>query len=615
MSHVSGLFLNDCLKALARRNVDLGDLLSGLPLDAERLESNPPVIEWDVFVELIERIENRVGGKEGLEKLGEAVTELSPVPVLRRLAGLTASPDALYGATMQWLVPRYLPILESRIDTLSDQRISIVCRIPGNKLPCPQVFHLLTGAFRALPHVLALPNSEVMPDVQARWGEWIVIPPPSRSIFNRIYQMARVLFSARAGVEQFDAQQRELELSFRKLRGTYAELEENEARFRALAESAVDLIVELAPDGELRYVSPSAQELVGHPPESWLESNLLDWIHPDDCETISDYLSDIFAFSPRWHERPTFRMVHLENEWVWMEMEARIYRTRTGVNCAVAILRDVSQRVALEEHERRYRENLESRVAERTTELERRNQELRQMQSLLLDAERLGTAQDLAGRVAHSINNPLSALMGQVQLMMHDAEEPDPQLQEILDLSARVGQVVRSTLELYREGKINRAPESMERIISDMVESISEGASARGIALRWTVDPIIPNVELDRPLLLSALENLAENAIDWMPDGGEISFDVSLEESGQRVRIAVADNGPGVPDENKERIFEPFFTTKKNGTGLGLAIARGVFHGHQGEIFATDRLGGGTLFIAELPLLDVSPLKEASRTR
>ncbi len=615
MSHVSGLFLNDCLKILASRDIEVGDLVAGLAVDAEQSDRNPAVIEWDVFVDLLQRIEARVGGSKGLEELGESITDSCPVPMLRQLAGLAASPESIYRATMRWLMPRYLPVLESRIDILNDQRISIVSRIPGGKRACPQILHLLTGAFRALPRVLDLPRAEVTSDIQARWGEWILIPPPSRSMFNRIHQIARVLFSARAAAEQFDAQQRELELGLRELRDTCAGLEENEARFRALAESAVDLIVELAPDGVLRYVSPSAEELVGYAPDTWTGSNLLEWVHPQDGASVTRFLSDIFAANERWNERPTFRMAQLENKWVWMEMEARIYQTRTGVNCAVAILRDVSQRVALEENERRHREDLEARVDERTMQLERRNRELRELQSLLLDAERLGTAQDLAGRVAHSINNPLSALMGQISLMIRATESPDPQLQEIMDLSVRVGQVVQSTLELYREGKINRAAESMERIIGDLTESISESAGASGIQIQWAVDPSIPEVELDRPLLLSALENLAENAIDWMPDGGEISFDVVLTEDRQRVRISVADNGPGIPDEDKERVFEPFFTTKKNGTGLGLAIARGVFHGHQGEIFASDRTGGGALIVAELPLLDVSPLKPVSRGR
>ncbi len=602
MGHVSGKFLEDCFQILRQNSIDLDAILEGLPFDPADLHSANPVIDWNLFVEFLVRLEAYVGGPEGLERLGENITDMSMAPVLRRLAGFAASPETLYSSGERWALKRYLPIIESRQDVLEDGRITIIARIPGQHRPCPQIFHLGTGALRAMPRILSLPPAEVISDIRARWGEWIITPPPSRSILTRIHQAARVLFSARAAIEQLGTQQHQLEEGYRKLQGAHAELQENEARFRALAESAVDLIIEIAPDGVFRYVSPSADELLGIDAEEAIGTNLMSWLHPEDGEILSQFLSDCFGLKPRWAERPTFQVRHQNGSWVWMEMEARLYKTRTGENCAVAILRDVSQRVELEEHDRRYRENLESRVAERTMELERKNQELRQLQSLLLDAERLGTARDLAGRVAHSINNPLGALIGEITMMINEAEQPSEQLDNLLELTSRVGQVVRRTLELYREGKINRAPESLEGMFTTLGEGIARRAEANRVRVEMVTDPDLPTLQVDRPLLLAALESMGNNALDWMPEGGELQVDGALDPTGNHVRIRVSDNGPGVPDENKQKIFEPFFTTNPKGTGLGLAIAKGVVVGHEGEIHVEDRAGGGATFIIDLPL-------------
>jgi len=259
----------------------------------------------------------------------------------------------------------------------------------------------------------------------------------------------------------------------------------------------------------------------------------------------------------------------------------------------------------LEESEERYRalaENLEVEVADRTRELRRKNRDLRELQTLLLDAERLGTARDLAGRVAHSINNPLAALTSEVWGLLEEAGGEDPRLQELLELAYRVGDVVNRTLELYREGKIDRRSEQAHEILDDVRQSIAGPAKAKEIDLSIDAPGDLPTLLVDRPLVVTALESLAANAIEWLPRGGRLAIDASAHPASGCIRFRVTDNGPGIPEDQRERIFEPYFTTRKTGTGLGLPIANGVIRGHEGELRLEEAPGGGSRFIVDLPV-------------
>ena len=125
-----------------------------------------------------------------------------------------------------------------------------------------------------------------------------------------------------------------------------------------------------------------------------------------------------------------------------------------------------------------------------------------------------------------------------------------------------------------------------------------------GIRTRLDIAAGIPEVQLDRPLLLAALESIAENALDFVPPHGEIFLKAEVVAIYEKptLRISISDTGPGIAPAIRKEIFTPFFTTKSSGTGLGLPIARGIINGHQGELTIGDRPGGGAQFTAEIPL-------------
>jgi signal transduction histidine kinase len=263
------------------------------------------------------------------------------------------------------------------------------------------------------------------------------------------------------------------------------------------------------------------------------------------------------------------------------------------------------QASALRESEARTRE-LTEQVAEalavRTRELEARRDELRELQSRLVQAERLGAAHELAGSVAHAINNPLTALIGQVQMMLESVDPTPARLERLHRVAQRIREVVTRTLQLFRQGGLDLAVEEPQRLLDEVAAVLRPLAERADVRIEVKCEAAVPLLEVDGPLLRAALTSLAENAIEASPAGGTVELEFATIDSLQVAEFRVSDAGPGVPPELRIRVLEPFFTTKPSGTGLGLAIANGVIAGHGGRLRLLPRPGGGTTAAVELLL-------------
>jgi signal transduction histidine kinase len=266
----------------------------------------------------------------------------------------------------------------------------------------------------------------------------------------------------------------------------------------------------------------------------------------------------------------------------------------------------------VEEERRRFQETLSREVDARTHQLDEANAELRdanqrlqELQEQLLKAERLGAEEYLAGSIAHSINNPLAALKGRIEMALEARSGNDPTLERISELAHRIQEVVEGTLGLVRSRSLSLCVEVPAGVLEDVREELAERAKKHGVAIELKVAPDLPEVVVDRSLLVAALVSVAENAIDAMAETGG-SLWLEAEEittlDAPALAFRIGDSGPGIPPDLRSKVFEPFFTTKRAGTGLGLAIARGVIQGHSGSLRIEDRPDGGTLITVEIPL-------------
>jgi len=263
----------------------------------------------------------------------------------------------------------------------------------------------------------------------------------------------------------------------------------------------------------------------------------------------------------------------------------------------VLMITDITRRKlaeqALEAERSAYAHRLEVEVAQRTAEL-------RELQKRLVDLERLKDAEQMAGAVAHAVQNPLTALLGTVQMAQRGMLEPPLAFERAELLAKRIAEVVDGTLWMYRRGKIKLQAEPLDALIEAVKLELMAVASARGVELVSSVDADAPAISADRTLLVSALVCVVDNAIQATPENGRVTIEVEplLDAGGARVRIM--DEGPGIPAHLREKVLEPFYTTKPRGTGFGLAIASSVVDVHGGALRILDRPEGGTAIEIDL---------------
>lgn len=237
------------------------------------------------------------------------------------------------------------------------------------------------------------------------------------------------------------------------------------------------------------------------------------------------------------------------------------------------------------------------------------NEELKITQSQMIQAAKLAAVGELAGGIAHEINNPLQILLGHVQLMQLGRDLPK-RIEIIKEQIEKISQITRRLLNFSR-----KVPEdfkfelvNVNFAIQEMLTLVSYQFKYNDIELILKLDPALPLIYGNKVYLQQVFLNLMINAKDAMPNGGKLIIE-TLSEC-DRIVIKFTDTGVGIPPEIKEKIFEAFFTTKgSKGTGLGLSISRWIIKKHNGEIKVESEVGKGSTFTITLPLNPEQGLK------
>jgi len=252
----------------------------------------------------------------------------------------------------------------------------------------------------------------------------------------------------------------------------------------------------------------------------------------------------------------------------------------------------------------------------------------KRMEEEVLKAEKLKSVGVLAGGIAHDFNNILAAILGNISLAKLDlAQGDDDKVRQLLEdaekASLRARNLTQQLLTFSKGGEPIRRVESIAEIIKDCADFILSGGK---VHCRYSLAEDIWPVNIDTGQMSQVIQNIIINAMHAMPDGGtiEISGDNLVNDhqqipslpAGNYVRIALRDEGTGIPEELLNKIFDPYFTTKEEGSGLGLALTHSIITKHQGLIQVESGTWGScfTIFLPALPEHEVEEQAAPSET-
>jgi len=250
-------------------------------------------------------------------------------------------------------------------------------------------------------------------------------------------------------------------------------------------------------------------------------------------------------------------------------------------------------------------QTLERKVEERT-------RELKESQEAMVQQEKMVGIGQLAAGIAHEMNTPLGTIIGYAQMLREDlAQQPNSlanrsDVDEIIGQAGRCRDLVRNLLNFSRQSPLGAGEKTISDIndiIRKILSLVEHDYEMRGVRLHFDLDANVPPVHVNENEIAQVILNLATNAADSMPAGGEINISTQYDETTDRVSITVHDTGCGIKETDRTRVFEPFFTTKEvgKGTGLGLSICYKIVENHLGSIEFDSVIGTGTTFRVNLP--------------
>ena len=229
--------------------------------------------------------------------------------------------------------------------------------------------------------------------------------------------------------------------------------------------------------------------------------------------------------------------------------------------------------------------------------------EVRQLEAEVRRREKLAAVGNLAAGVAHELRNPLSSIKGYATYFggrfpegSADREAAQVMVKEVERLNRAIGDLIG----LSRPTDIRPCLTGMRRLIEDTLRLIGQDASAHHVSVRLEAPETLPDVAIDPDRMRQVILNLCLNALEAMPDGGELT--ISLQPESEALRLEIRDTGMGIRPEALPHIFDPYFTTKGQGTGLGLATVHKIIEAHGGSISVVSEPGEGATFRLLLPL-------------
>jgi hypothetical protein len=371
------------------------------------------------------------------------------------------------------------------------------------------------------------------------------------------------------------------------LKETESALQMREHELLGIIETIPSMLWSVSPTGETTHHSQRGLEYSGATLEELVNRGWENFIHPDDREET------VKVFARALKSGESYSAIHrlrrADGEYRWHHSMAEPLRDPHGkIIQWYGLAIDIDERRRAEDH-------------------------LRDTRIKLAKASRLATVAELAGSIAHELNQPLMAMLANAQAARRwlnavppNMTEANLSIERIIRDARSADAAMQHTRGLFKQESFDKKDVNIPDIIREVVRIVQEDPKRRDVPIECHFDESLPAVPVDQIQIQQVFINLIVNAIEAL-DGQQVDPLIVLRAAttSNGMLIQVIDNGPGVGDP--ERIFDSFMTTKKKGMGIGLAVSRSIVEVHGGRLWAENNKTGGATFNVALPLSPANP--------
>ncbi len=534
------------------------DLAKGLPVGETPAGTYSVIHLAEMPEDATETVKSAFEGKEGVEVISEDTGDRVRAVVPEYRGGRQEGVKVV-----ESFIPKKITENVENIKTAYEQYLTL----ESWKVPIKTNYLLILGFFTLIVIFMAL---------------WIALRI-SKGITDPIQSLAQATEQVAAGnlniavdlnqsdeigllVNSFNHMVKELKENKESLQSAYIESDRRRLFMKNILDNINSGVIMLDTDGKIRMINGAACSILNIEPEAITNKSYKDLMSMMRSEELENLVKGIEGREFRWIDK---------------EVKVTIGNRQAILRVFVKGLKDPQKYIGL------------LVVVDDLTDI--------------IKAQKAVTWQEVARRIAHEIKNPLTPIKLSTEWMVKKWETKEADFNQVFERSTKtiikeVEGLKRLVDEFSRFSKmpeIRKLPSHLPTLIDEVV-NLYKGY--KGIEINVSFPEQCPLVELDEEQFKRVMINIFDNAVHAISNKGKIDVKLSFDFSSNMAFIDIADNGPGIRDEDKERLFLPYFSTKKEGTGLGLAIANRIIAEHRGYIRVRDNEPKGTIFTMEIPI-------------